>query len=79
MTQRNILLIIFSLLGFVPFVNGHSNQSTNTNITFKKVTILKDTGSGPKQKLIDNYAQEISNWAQTNQNGSSVGLPSIPE
>ncbi len=79
MTQRNILLIILSLLGFVPFVNGQSNQSTNNKITFKKVTILKDTGSGPKQKLIDNYAQEISNWAQTNQNGSSVGLPSIPE
>lgn len=79
MTQRNILLIILSLLGFIPYLNGQSNQTTNTKITFKKVTILKDTGSGPKQKLIDNYAQEISNWAQTNQNGSSVGLPSIPE
>ena len=78
MKQRNILLLVLSLFGFNPFVFGQSNGSTNSTISFKKITILKDTGNGPKQDLIDNYAQSLVKWAENSQNGSNSNMPGIP-
>lgn len=74
MTNRNIIILLSSLFGFTPFVFGQSNGSNGPNLIVKKITILKDTGNGAKQEIIDKYAQDLVQWA----NGKTLNMPEIP-
>jgi hypothetical protein len=74
MTNRDITILLLSLFGFTPFIFGQSNGSNGPNLTVKKITILKDTGNGAKQVVIDKYAQDLVQWA----NGKTLNMPEIP-
>ena len=74
MTNRDITILLLSLFGFTPFIFGQSNGSNGPTLTVKKITILKDTGNGAKQVVIDKYAQDLVQWA----NGKTLNMPEIP-